>query len=447
MELARTTKTELNNSSEEMAAYDPDGKAIPADEVELYSNLTWDDGIIAKAFRYSNEHSATIDPKRSLYDFFEEQTKSLFTEYDATQAERKREVFLQMAWVWSCYIGSPVTRQSLKFFWLEECIEGENLFVTGTYRKILDAVARPAQDGARIHLLTEVTEIHARSSEGAQSEAERYQHPVTAITPGGNYQFDELVVTTPLGWLKQNKGTFRPPLPDRLAAAIDNISYGHLDKVYITFPAAFWNGPTNGTQAEDKAGMPGQETSSTHGTTKSRFAGFIRFLCPNYALSTNPQSWQMDCMNLASTDDGISHPTLLFYIQGDVSKHIGKLITDASSEGERDAKLLEFFSPYYSRLPYYNATSLDCKPKAVFATAWVNDKFAGNGSYSNFQVGLEKGNEDIEVMRHGMPERGIWLAGEHTAPFVALGTSTGAYWSGQYVAERIMRAYAEDIET
>lgn len=46
--------------------------------------------------------------------------------------------------------------------------------------------------------------------------------------------------------------------------------------------------------------------------------------------------------------------------------------------------------------------------------------FSQYGSYCNFQVGLENGDKDIEVMRHGMPERGIWLAGEHTAPFVAL---------------------------
>lgn len=30
------------------------------------------------------------------------------------------------------------------------------------------------------------------------------------------------------------------------------------------------------------------------------------------------------------------------------------------------------------------------------------------------------------------------MAGEHTAPFVALGTVTGAYWSGEGVARRIV---------
>jgi len=40
-----------------------------------------------------------------------------------------------------------------------------------------------------------------------------------------------------------------------------------------------------------------------------------------------------------------------------------------------------------------------------------------------------------------MPERGVWLAGEHCAPFVALGTVTGAYWSGEGVAKRVLKAY------
>lgn len=50
-------------------------------------------------------------------------------------------------------------------------------------------------------------------------------------------------------------------------------------------------------------------------------------------------------------------------------------------------------------------------------------------------------DEDIEVIRQGCPERGIWFAGEHTAPFVALGTVTGAYWSGEAVARRVLAAY------
>ena len=52
-------------------------------------------------------------------------------------------------------------------------------------------------------------------------------------------------------------------------------------------------------------------------------------------------------------------------------------------------------------------------------------------------VGLE---DDIRALREGVPARGLWLAGEHTAPFVALGTLTGAYWSGEAVGMRVLAA-------
>jgi len=80
-------------------------------------------------------------------------------------------------------------------------------------------------------------------------------------------------------------------------------------------------------------------------------------------------------------------------------------------------------------------------PTGALATAWAKDELAGYGSYSNFQTGLERGDEDIECMREGLPERRVWLAGEHTAPFKALGTVTGAYWAGEGVARRIAEVY------
>jgi monoamine oxidase len=43
--------------------------------------------------------------------------------------------------------------------------------------------------------------------------------------------FDEVVMTTPLGWLKKNQAAFEPPLPTRFSQAIDALSYGCLEKV------------------------------------------------------------------------------------------------------------------------------------------------------------------------------------------------------------------------
>lgn len=48
-----------------------------------------------------------------------------------------------------------------------------------------------------------------------------------------SFHFDGVVLTMPLGWLKQNQQTaFTPSLPDTLSAAIDAIGYGCLEKVY-----------------------------------------------------------------------------------------------------------------------------------------------------------------------------------------------------------------------
>lgn len=51
---------------------------------------------------------------------------------------------------------------------------------------------------------------------------------------------------------------------------------------------------------------------------------------------------------------------------------------------------------------------------------------------------MEHGDGDVLALREGVPGKGVWFAGEHTAPFVALGTITGAYWAGEGVGKRIL---------
>ena len=92
--------------------------------------------------------------------------------------------------MWGAYVGSPVERQSLKFFFLEECIEGENPFVAGTYEKILEAVAKPAREKATIRLETKVVKVVA--DEGRSK-------PELEIADGTRLAFDEVVCTMPLG--------------------------------------------------------------------------------------------------------------------------------------------------------------------------------------------------------------------------------------------------------
>jgi hypothetical protein len=185
--------------------------------------------------------------------------------------------------------------------------------------------------------------------------------------------------------------------------------------VYITFPKAFWVGP-------------GAEGINVH--------NFYEWLAPTYASDVNPQRYPEEAVDLATMAPEVAHPTLLFYIFDDQSRALTE-ICGCLHDSEKETYLCNYFQPYYSRLPGYDETNADCQPSGAIATDFLHDELSGNGGYTNVQIGLEEGDKDIKVMRQGLPERGLWLAGEHTAPFVALGTTTGAYWSGEAVARRI----------
>ena len=295
-----------------------------------------------------------------------------------------------------------------------------NLFLASTYQGILNRITNDVLPYADLQLSTKVTSINSSASSDDPAATE----PVTVTTSQNeSLHFDELVMTAPLGWLKHNTDAFQPPLPPRLQTAIQNISYGALEKVYLTFPSAFWL-------------SPGEEPNQK--------PFFNQWLAPSYT----PHHWAVECASLSSLPAPHSHSTLLFYMHGALATHITTLASklDPSSTQYLTA-LSNFFKPYYSLLPNYNSLSPSCTPTHALATNWQNDEFAGWGSYSNFQisdpevVGKVELDRDIEAMREGMPERRVWFAGEHTAPVVALGTVTGAWWSGEGVAKRILKAY------
>ncbi|KAL6922097.1 hypothetical protein ACHAPO_002855 [Fusarium lateritium] len=412
LDLAKQTNTAVSDWDSTSCVFGEDGELFSLKDGEKYSTMVWD--IVQEAFKHSNNSSHDIDSKQSLHDFFVQKVaeKVPSTEDDH---ERKQKIVMQISEMWGAFIGSPVYRQSLKFFWLEECIEGENLFCAGTYKKVLDEVTRPALEGAEIKFETKVDKISYRTSPEEKAKVRTQS--------GQTLEFDEIVMTAPLGWLKRNLDAFEPALPARMTKAIGAIGYGCLEKVYINFPKAFWLGG----QGDDR-----------------KAEGFVQWLSPNYVPDLNPKRWNQEVVELASLGPEVSHPTLLFYTYGEQSQYITGELFKMSDPKKKDEFLLNFFKPYYSLLPHYSESDPDCKPSGFMATDWLHDELSGYGSYSNFQVGLEEGDVDIRTMREGLPDHGLWLAGEHTAPFVGLGTATGAYWSGEAVGKRIAEAYGRN---
>ena len=459
VKLAQKTKTSVMEPEEGTAVFNSRGQRLRSDLAGELSGSMW--STILAAFTYSDENSATIDPQTSLYDYFVETLSKKIT--DPT----KLELALDEVKAWGPFVGDPVEKQSLKFFFLEECIDGENVFVASTYRAILHEVARTAVLKRVIQFNTEIKHF------------DRLGDSVRLTTGTGEQHIhDEVVITCPLGWLKRHHSTsFTPPLPRRLATAVQNIGYGRLEKLYLTFSTAWWLSPPPSSSSESPSDL--------------RYPSFTHFHPPAYHHSASARqasmksSWSQNIVSLAHLPPPHAHPTLLFYIHGDCASEVVRSISHVETHtAEYNKTLMDFAEPFYSLLPNYDREREECTPKAVLCTSCQSDPLAGNGSYCNFQVGLEHADEDIEVMRDScglwrgggslsstsqgevkggqttglmdginnethddgdLGSGGLWLAGEHVAPFVALGTTTGAYWSGEGVARRICGKWGVEV--
>jgi len=211
-------------------------------------------------------------------------------------------------------------------------------------------------------------------------------------------------------------------------------SYGRLEKLYLTFPSAFWLPP----QSKDgRAPSNNDYPCATH------------FHHPTYVDGPLAYPANQVTYSLAHLPGGVDQPTLLFYIHGpyggQVCRSLRKLEPSSESYNETIDK---FAKPFYSRLPNYRHGDPRCKPVFYFCSMWQEDPLAGNGSYSYFRIGQVDAKKDIETMRNAdglSKSEGIWFAGEHVAPYSRLGTTVGAYLSGENVAESICRKWRIEL--
>ncbi|KAJ7052579.1 hypothetical protein C8F01DRAFT_1170479 [Mycena amicta] len=403
--LAKDTNTPVHYWNDKELVFDSDGNALPEQVTERLSTLLWD--IIEDAFKFSEaarkkkDEGESIPREDSLYDYVK---REALTRLDDA---KEQHLLIQMSEMWGAYVGEPIWKQSLRFSWMEECCTGEEMFVESNYSRILDRCAAPALSGANIRLNAYVTHINTPGDK-----------VIVTTADGSSDSFDHVVVSTPLGWLKRNLATFSPPLPPRILSAVTNLGLSQLEKVYITFPAVFW---TPDPQADT-------------------FPCYTNWLTPSYATDTNPNGWPQEIWDLSTFAPPNNHPTLLFYLYGDCSRHIVNLIHNQPDD-VKFRLLDDFFRPYYSRLPGFDPNDDACRPARILASEWACDELSGGASYCNFPVGSEAADEDVLAFRSGCAERRLWFCGEHAAPFDECGTVAGAYLSGQTAGENVLAAY------
>ena len=78
--------------------------------------------ILEEAIEHSTNNSASIKSAASLYSFFQEKCSRALERGEMT--ERDVELVLGMSQMWGAYVGDRVEAQSLKYFYLEDCIDG-----------------------------------------------------------------------------------------------------------------------------------------------------------------------------------------------------------------------------------------------------------------------------------------------------------------------------------
>ncbi|KAI5301894.1 hypothetical protein KEM56_001243, partial [Ascosphaera pollenicola] len=247
---------------------------------------------------------------------------------------------------------------------------------------------------AQIALNEAVVSVTTETREGGRK--------VVTTTPlGKRYEFDDVVTTLPLGYLKTNRSIFSPPLPGIIQKAIDSLGYGALEKVYVRFPSAFWHIKKNDIKEDER--------------NQHHPVNMVDYLNPSYAsMPKKGEFWNQECVSLSVLPTSCAQPTLLFYLYGPTAEYITSSVASFDPESSEYFNVIDtFLKPFYTRLPRYDSDDPACQPCAVLATQWSNDQFTGHGSYTNFQVNLEDGTEHVDTFSDnnlGMT-RGIWFAG------------------------------------
>ena len=95
---------------------DDRGQVMQEERANILSDFTWQ--IITDAIDYSKENSEQIASTESLRSFFDE--KLIGSDLNAED----RKLVSQMAMTLGSFTGDTWERQSLKNFWLEECLDG-----------------------------------------------------------------------------------------------------------------------------------------------------------------------------------------------------------------------------------------------------------------------------------------------------------------------------------
>jgi len=170
-----------------------------------------------------NQFESALNAVRSVGT----QTQSFQTVFNSlypTQANDRLWKYMLSAFL-EFNTGGDISKLSSKFFDDDEEYGGTDLIITNGYDKVTDFLAT----GLDIRLNTRVSSIDYSDSK------------VNISTNGNIIDADYVVVSVPLGVLKNNVITFTPSLPTNKIDAISNTNIGNLNKFLLVWNTPFWD--------------------------------------------------------------------------------------------------------------------------------------------------------------------------------------------------------------
>jgi monoamine oxidase len=257
---------------------------------------------------------------------------------------------------------------SLKYWDTVHWFKGGDWLIPDGYDQILNLLAK----GLRIQLQTAVN--HVEISEGQ----------VRVSTTGGETLIaDRVLITVPLGVLKNRRIKFTPELPKQKLAAIDALEMGAFDKLYLKFPECFW----------------------MKDATWIEYAG------------ENPSAWPMFLNLSRETGEAI----IVAFNVGNFARELEK----KSDEEILQQALTVLRTIYGKEIP---------EPVATRVTRWSEDPYAF-GSYSYVPVG--KSPDLFDVLAEPVGNR-LFFAGEACSS-KDYSSAHAAFMSGLAAARKISR--------
>lgn len=150
--------------------------------------------------------------------------QTVFNSLYPTQADNKLWKYMLSAFV-EFSTGGDISKLSSKFFDDDEEYSGADVIITNGYDRLTDFLAT----GLDIRLNTRVSSIN-------------YSNAKVNITANGStIDADYVVVSVPLGVLKNNAITFTPSLPTNKIDAISNTNIGNVNKFLLVWNTPFWD--------------------------------------------------------------------------------------------------------------------------------------------------------------------------------------------------------------